>query len=75
MFGPFRPWIRLRLAGTDMKNFQSIYTIIVVCLVLEFISPVPLFLSFGSLYILVKKPAWFLNFVKALYNEQGKQRS
>jgi hypothetical protein len=51
----------------NMKNFQKIYALVVACLVLEFISPVPLFLSFGSLYILLKKPGWFLEFVKQLY--------
>lgn len=54
-----------------MKNHQNIYTLIVVCLVLEIVSPVPLFLSFGTLYILLKKPAWFLEFVKELYSSKN----
>ena len=52
-----------------MSSFQKIYYLILISIILELISPIPLVLSIGGLYILLKKPPWFLDFVKQLYRD------
>jgi hypothetical protein len=34
---------------------------------LEFLSPVPAFLTFGAAWVLLARPRWFLELVRALY--------
>jgi len=37
---------------------------------LELVSPVPLFLTFGAIYVLLVRPPWFRDVVRELYGEQ-----
>ncbi|MBN2385320.1 hypothetical protein JXQ70_20795 [bacterium] len=50
-----------------MKSYEKTYIIIIIAIVLEAFSPLPFILTFGSLYILLRKPAWFLEFVQVHY--------
>jgi hypothetical protein len=56
-----------------MTTFQKQYFIIALVILLEFISPVPLFLSFGAVFILLVRPRWFLRFVRKLYTVQQEE--
>jgi len=42
-----------------------------VVVLLELVSPVPLFLTFGAIYVLLVRPPWFRDLVRELYGEQG----
>jgi len=48
---------------------RLLYYIILACIVLELISPLPAFLTFGSLIVLFAKPRWFKQFIDWLYAE------
>ena len=38
--------------------------------VIEIVSPVPLALSLGAIYVLLVRPAWFADFVDRLYERR-----
>jgi len=38
---------------------------------IEFLSPVPAFLTFGAAWVLLFRPPWFLELVRALYAGAG----
>lgn len=38
-------------------------------ILLELVSPVPLFLTLGAVYVMLFRPPWFLATVKRLYGE------
>jgi len=39
--------------------------------VLEIVSPIPAFLSLGTVYVLLARPAWLPRLVSELYQEKG----
>ncbi|MFC1851538.1 hypothetical protein ACFL27_15185 [candidate division CSSED10-310 bacterium] len=50
-----------------MSSYRTVYAVVLGVIALEFVSPIPLFLSFGALYIMIMKPPWFVKFIRQLY--------
>lgn len=54
-----------------MSSYQRILIFIILAIILEIVSPVPLLLTFGTMFILFFKPKWFLKFVLEFYGDEN----
>jgi hypothetical protein len=58
----------------NMSSFAKIYILIIIAIAIEIVSPIPLFLSFGALFIITMKPKWFLRFTQNLYGVRESEK-
>lgn len=40
-----------------------------IVVLVELLSPIPAFLTFGAIYVLVARPPWFYSLVQELYRD------
>jgi hypothetical protein len=57
------------MTGQSPARSSNLLILLWALVVLEFLSPIPAFLTLGAVYILLYRPPWFPELVRRLYEE------
>lgn len=57
--------------GAPTSQRSAPLALLWLLVLIEFLSPVPAFLTFGAVWVLLARPPWFLELVRALYANVG----
>ena len=55
-----------------MARSAALLPLLWAMVLVELISPVPAVLTFGAIYVLLVRPAWFPRLVRQLYADDGR---
>jgi hypothetical protein len=55
--------------GTDVGQRERLLMILWGLVLLEIVSPIPMALTVGAIWVLIARPPWFLQMVQRLYRD------